>query len=76
MKKLSYLSLFSSAGVGCYAFKKLGFKCIGTAELLEKRIQIQQFNNICDNQNDYIVGDIASTNIKKKFQILNQQQMI
>ena len=66
MKKLSYLSLFSSAGVGCYAFKKLGFKCIGTAELLEKRIQIQQFNNICDNQNDYIVGDIASTNIKKK----------
>ena len=30
IKKLTYISLFSSAGIGCYGFKQQGFKCIAT----------------------------------------------
>ena len=29
-KILTYISLFSSAGVGCYGFKMAGFECIAT----------------------------------------------
>jgi DNA (cytosine-5)-methyltransferase 1 len=39
---LTYLSLFSSAGVGCYGFKLEGFLCVATVELLEKRMKYQQ----------------------------------
>ena len=35
---LTYISLFSSAGVGCYGFKKAGYKCIATNELIERRM--------------------------------------
>ena len=34
---LTYISLFSSAGVGCFGFKKEGYNCIATNELLEKK---------------------------------------
>ena len=43
----TYISLFSSAGVGCYGFKQAGFHCIATAELLERRLNIQKHNNKC-----------------------------
>ena len=43
----TYISLFSSAGVGCYGFKQEGFQCIASVELLEKRLKIQRFNNKC-----------------------------
>ena len=33
----TYISLFSSAGVGCYGFKQEGYYCIATVELLERR---------------------------------------
>ena len=46
-KPLTYISLFSSAGVGCYGFKLNGFECIATNELLTKRLKIQAFNNKC-----------------------------
>ena len=48
IKALTYISLFSSAGIGCYGFKQQGFKCITTNEYLEKRIKIQQYNNKCE----------------------------
>lgn len=31
----TYVSLFSSAGIGCYGFKEAGFSCVATVELLE-----------------------------------------
>lgn len=42
MSKLTYVSLFSSAGIGCYGFKQQGFNCVLTCELIERRIQIQK----------------------------------
>ncbi|RJX74288.1 DNA cytosine methyltransferase [Vibrio sinensis] len=56
---LTYVSLFSSAGVGCFGLKEIGFKCIATAELLEKRIKIQQYNQKCEYDSGYICGDLT-----------------
>ncbi|ODB36213.1 restriction endonuclease [Pseudoalteromonas sp. BMB] len=56
---LTYVSLFSSAGVGCFGLKELGFKCIATAELLEKRLNIQKYNNKCEYDSGYICGDLT-----------------
>ena len=47
MSKLTYISLFSSAGVGCYGFKMEGFDCVATNELLPKRLEVQKCNNKC-----------------------------
>ena len=38
-KPLTYISLFSSAGVGCYGFKLNGFECIATNELFNQKIK-------------------------------------
>ena len=38
----TYISLFSSAGVGCYGFKQEGYYCIATVELLERRLNVQK----------------------------------
>lgn len=62
---LTYISLFSSAGIGCYGFKEAAYKCLATVELLDKRIKFQKFNNICDSDEGYISGDIANEAIKK-----------
>ncbi|MCR2098938.1 DNA cytosine methyltransferase [Campylobacter upsaliensis] len=67
---LTYISLFSSAGVGCYGFKEAGFECIATNELLEKRLKIQKLNHKCKYENGYILGDIKKQEIKN--QIFNQ----
>lgn len=56
---LTYVSLFSSAGVGCFGLKELGFKCIATAELLEKRLNIQKYNQKCEYESGYICGDLT-----------------
>lgn len=65
-KKLTYISLFSSAGVGCYGFKTEGFECIATNELLEKRLAIQKLNNKCNLNSGYIQGDIKDNEVKNK----------
>ncbi|WFQ90683.1 type II restriction modification system adenine/cytosine DNA methyltransferase subunit [Mycoplasma feriruminatoris] len=57
--KPTYISLFSSAGVGCYGFKLEDFECIATNELLEKRLNIQKLNNKCKYNSGYIKGDIT-----------------
>jgi DNA (cytosine-5)-methyltransferase 1 len=64
-KKPTYISLFSSAGIGCYGFKMAGFKCIATNELMEKRLNIQKINNKCDLDSGYILGDITLDNTKQ-----------
>ena len=66
MKQLNYISLFSSAGVGCYGFNLENFKCISTCEIDEKRIKIQKNNQICENPEEYITGDIQSTEIQER----------
>lgn len=65
-KILTYISLFSSAGVGCYGFKEAGFECIATNEILEKRLKIQKLNHKCKYESGYILGDIKDKNIKNQ----------
>lgn len=62
----SYISLFSSAGIGCYGFKESGFSCIATVELLEKRLKIQRYNNKCMLDSGYICGDMTQAETKDK----------
>lgn len=62
----TYISLFSSAGVGCYGFKQAGFECVATNELIERRLEIQRFNNKCKFNSGYICGDITTDEIKNK----------
>ncbi len=65
-KPLTYISLFSSAGVGCFGFKQQGFECIATNEILTKRLKIQLFNNKCKYETGYLDGDISTREIKNK----------
>ena len=62
----TYISLFSSAGIGCYGFKQEGFECIATCELLERRIKMQAFNNKCRYVDGYISGDMSDIAIQNK----------
>lgn len=62
----TYISLFSSAGVGCYGFKEIGFKCVATNELLERRLEVQKINKKCDFESGYIKGDIKENSTKEK----------
>ncbi len=64
--KLKYISLFSSAGIGCFGFKKANFECIATCEYLEKRLRIQKFNKKCKLDSGYILGDLTHENIQNK----------
>lgn len=62
----TYISLFSSAGVGCYGFKEEGFYCVATVELLERRLKIQRFNQKCVYNSGYICGDMTTQETKNK----------
>lgn len=62
----TYVSLFSSAGVGCYGFKEEGFHCVATVELLERRLKIQRFNEKCAFPSGYICGDMTEQATKDK----------
>ena len=66
MSLKTYISLFSSAGVGCYGFKMAGFECVATNELIERRLNVQKANNKCKYQSGYILGDITTDDIKEK----------
>lgn len=57
--KPTYISLFSSAGVGCYGFKLQGFDCVATNELITRRLDIQRYNKKCKYESGYICGDIT-----------------
>ncbi len=62
----TYVSLFSSAGVGCYGFKEESFYCVATVELLEKRLKVQEYNNKCIYPSGYISGDLTQKSTKDK----------
>lgn len=63
-KQMTYISLFSSAGVGCYGFKMEGFQCIATNEIIPRRLDIQRFNKKCKYDSGYICGDITLESTK------------
>ncbi len=60
-KPLTYISLFSGAGIGCYGFKQENFECIATVEILEKRLRFQRYNEICQFDSAYISADITQS---------------
>lgn len=62
----TYISLFSSAGVGCYGFKEEGFYCIATVELIERRLKVQQYNKKCVYNSGYICGDMTQDETKQR----------
>lgn len=62
---MTYISLFSSAGVGCFGFKEAGFQCIATNELIKRRLDVQRFNKKCKLVSGYICGDITKDDTKK-----------
>lgn len=62
--KPTYISLFSSAGIGCYGFTLEGFDCVATNELIARRLDIQKCNNKCKYESGYICGDITEDHIK------------
>jgi DNA (cytosine-5)-methyltransferase 1 len=64
--KLTYISLFSSAGIGCYGFKQEGFVCVATNELSERRLAVQKYNAKCKYDSGYILGDITADEVKQK----------
>ena len=66
MYMMTYISLFSSAGVGCYGFKQENFHCIATVELLEGRLKIQRYNDKCVYSTGYICGDMTCQETKDK----------
>ena len=61
----TYISLFSSAGIGCFGFKSQGFECIATNEILDRRLEIQKYNNKCRYESGYISGDISTPNAQQ-----------
>ncbi|WP_053075089.1 DNA cytosine methyltransferase [Ornithinibacillus californiensis] len=63
-ENLTYISLFSSAGIGCFGFKEEGFECVATNEILERRMSIQKYNQKCKYDSGYITGDIKEKEIK------------
>ncbi len=63
---LTYISLFSGAGVGCYGLLEEEFKCVATNEILEKRLNIQRINRKCKLDESYISGDIKKSETKEK----------
>lgn len=65
-KTLTYVSLFSCAGVGCYGFKQAGFECVATNELIERRIKVQKINEKCKFDTGYICDDITLDQTKDK----------
>ena len=65
-RTLTYVSLFSAAGVGCYGFTMEGFECVATNELISRRLNVQRANKKCRFDSGYIVGDATKPDVKEK----------
>lgn len=63
---LTYISLFSLAGVGCYGFKQEGFEYVVTNEIIDRRLKIQKINKKCKFDSGYISGGIQKQETKDK----------
>lgn len=68
----SYVSLFSSAGVGDYGFYQAGFSLIASNEIIERRLNVQLANHIAKKDSAYILGDITTDEVKQS--IINEVQ--
>lgn len=66
LKRLTYVSLFSGAGVGCYGFKQNHFECVATNELLPERLDVQRANCKCRYETGYIGGDITQYTTRQR----------
>jgi DNA (cytosine-5)-methyltransferase 1 len=62
----TYATLFSGAGIGCYGFNMERYKCVGTAELLEKRIKYQKINKVGISESAYVCGDLSDEKVFNK----------
>lgn len=60
---LTYVSLFSSGGLGCFGFKLQGFECLATAELLPRRMAVQRANHVADPEG-YFEGDLTDETLR------------
>ncbi len=70
---LTYVSLFSSAGVGCFGFKQTGFDCVATNELIDRRLDVQKANRKCSNEKGYILGDITQFEVRQTlYDVINE----
>jgi DNA (cytosine-5)-methyltransferase 1 len=65
-ESLTYISLFSCAGVGCYGFKVEGFSCIASVEISQRRLDVQKYNQKCKYDSGYICGDMTSDATKQR----------
>lgn len=65
-KEITYISLFSGAGVGCYGFKEAGFSCVATAEIIGRRLNVQRYNRKCVYDSGYICGDLTLRAVKDR----------
>ena len=63
---MTYISLFSSAGVGCYGFSREEFDCVATVELINRRLDVQRHNNKCLYPSGYIADDITKKTAQEK----------
>lgn len=70
---MNYVSLFSSAGVGCYGFKEADYIGVASVELIERRLNIQKYNNKLKYDDGYILGDITTDEVKERlFSVINK----
>ncbi|MCC8113973.1 MAG: DNA cytosine methyltransferase, partial [Bacteroidales bacterium] len=80
LKNLTYISLFSSAGVGCYGFKMENYNCIATVEIIERRLNVQRYNHKCPYETGYICGDMTlqetQDRVMTELQMWQQQHLI
>ena len=53
----SYISLFSSGGIGDLGYRDEGFFCVASAELLSRRIEVQRLNKIAEPSR-LVCGDL------------------
>lgn len=65
---LTYLSLFSGAGIGCHGLDAEGFRCLATVEIISRRLEIQKFNAKCRHDSGYICGDMNFPSTLEKIQ--------
>ena len=73
LQRLNYISLFSSAGVGCFGFKQENYDCVATVEIIERRLNVQKYNHKCRYNSGYICGDLTLQDTQKK--VFNEIQM-
>lgn len=65
-KPLTYVTLFSAAGLGCYGFKLEGYECVATVEIMKKRLMFQRYNDKCTYDSGYISEDITDEETKEQ----------